>query len=755
MRIAIVTGQCPFVVGGAELLARDLESALRKAGHQAEIVSMPFKWYPPETVLDHIVAAKALDISEFNGVKVDLAICLKFPAYLMQHPNKTFWLLHQLRQAYDLWDSGTSDLFNHPLGAVVRQGVSFADRQAFAEAKGMFTISANVTDRLQRYSDVASEVLYPPPPLAARLSPTAGGDYFYYPSRIVATKRQYLVLRSLAASANRDVRLVFSGAPDTPSYGEELRRLAADLGVEDRVEWRGFVSEAEMVTLYENARAVVFTPIDEDLGYVALEAMLAGKPLVTVTDSGEPAALVRHEVEGLVVEPSPEALGEAFDRVMARPSDASAMGRAGHERYRSLDISWGKVVSTLTGVDAPGYVPAADMQPAAPLEPAKSAFERLNLPSDLALHREYYETHAERFLTSLEMLKTAFARCPPKRILEIGTSEPYVFSVLLRQAFPDAEFTAVQAFPEGRWTHRCEVDSKAPFDIDVAGLNVETTPLPYADDAFDLVILMEVLEHFCLDPGFVFRETRRVLGTGGAFLVTTPNLISLPAIARSLQGGTPYSFGPYVPWLGAYGRHNREFTPAEVADLGRYAGFETEVLETLDVYVQNQAPASLGDYMRQNQLPQTHRGQNIFWLGRALPGKDLGPQPPSLFLVDPGMFSARVAMVADADADRLLIQAGNTGPNPWSAEGPSRIRITVDCTDQAGRVAADILAVDLPHDVAPGAGAEVALRVERGSEGQGSWYEIGLFAEGVGPLKPAGRANTVCIFAERITLEGR
>jgi glycosyltransferase involved in cell wall biosynthesis len=348
VRIAIVTTQCPFVIGGAELHARNLELALRQHGHEAEIVSMPFKWYPATTVLDHMLAARALDISEFNGVKIDLAIGLKFPAYLMRHPNKVFWILHQHRQAYDLWDSGHSDLLDDAEGQVVRAAVMAADEVELGGGARVFANSANVAKRLKRYNAIDAAPLYHPPPLAGRLTGGEFGDYFYYPSRILTTKRQDLVLRSLALTG-KSVRVVFSGAADTPAYGQELLRLAHDLGVEDRVEWRGFVSDEEMIALYAGARAVLFTPIDEDLGYIALEAMLAGKPLVTLTDAGEPAALIRDGREGLVTAANPEAFAEALNRLAGSPRQAKAMGRAALERYRALDISWSRVVQTLTG----------------------------------------------------------------------------------------------------------------------------------------------------------------------------------------------------------------------------------------------------------------------------------------------------------------------------------------------------------------------------------------------------------------------
>ena len=347
MRIAILTTQCPFVIGGAELHAKSLERVLREAGHEAEIISMPFKWYPSTTILDHMLAARSLDVSEFNGVKIDLAICLKFPAYLMQHPNKVHWILHQHRQSYDLWDSGHSDLYDDENGKLVREAVREADNVELGAAPRVFANSANVAKRLLRYNNVVAEPLYHPPPLEGRLSRGEFGDYFYYPSRLSKSKRQDFVLRALART-EKNVRVVFSGAPDNPEYGRELARLAQELGVEDRVTWKGFVSDEDMIGLYARARGVVFTPIDEDLGYIALEAMLAGKPLLTLSDTGEPATLTRDGVEGLVVAPEPEALADAMNRLAGSKDLAGKMGEAAYQRYKGLDISWANVVAKLT-----------------------------------------------------------------------------------------------------------------------------------------------------------------------------------------------------------------------------------------------------------------------------------------------------------------------------------------------------------------------------------------------------------------------
>lgn len=773
MRIVILTTQCPFVVGGAELHARSLERVLREEGHEAEIVTMPFKWYPSTTILDHMLAARSLDVSEYNGAKIDLAICLKFPAYLMQHPNKTFWVLHQHRQTYDLWDSGHSDLFDDENGQFVREAIRAADNAEFSRNSRIFANSANVAKRLLDYNNVVATPLYHPPPLADRLSTGEFGDYFYYPSRITPSKRQEFVLRSLALS-DKKVRVVFSGAPDNPGYGQELVKLAHDLGVADRIEWRGYVSDKEMIALYAGARGVVFTPIDEDLGYIALEAMLAGKPLLTLSDAGEPATLVRNEVEGLVVNPEPSSLAQAMNRLMSKPEAARNMGTAGLERYHALDISWANVVAALTTnvsvassrvpsermdihshPKAPNRFAAIDSTtPAAPWPgPTLDALaERYVFGDHLIRHRDYYETHWPRYQATLDaLLRTGIN---PLRILELGTSSPYVFTAFLKQAFPKAEFRVVQESPAGlSWSHKIigQEAQSTDIDIEVFGLNVETTSFPFRDGEFDLVIAMEMLEHFAIDPSFVFRESRRVLREGGAFIVTTPNLISLPGLHRALGGGSPYSFGVFVPWNGAYGRHNREYTPHEVESLARYAGFETALLETSDVYRQDEIPSELPNYMREQGYPLSLRGQNIFYVGLKASTVPQTPFPANLFPIDPAILSGAIELQrATEGEDGFIVKITNVSPTLWLATGPQRMRLTVDRVDQNGLVTLDAQSFDLARDVAAGSALEIPIKAIKGSEGAECWHEIGLYLEGAGPLKGAGRIKTVSVFAQRL-----
>src|SRR5437763_10325740 len=164
MRVLIATTQVPFIQGGAETMAKGLRQALRAAGHEAEIVAIPFKWYPPERIVETMLACRLLDLTESAGARVDRVIGLKFPAYLIPHPNKIIWLLHQHRTAYELWDHpAAGDLIHFPNGLVVREAIRQADRELIPEAKAIYTLSENVSGRLRRYSGIPSEPLYNPP----------------------------------------------------------------------------------------------------------------------------------------------------------------------------------------------------------------------------------------------------------------------------------------------------------------------------------------------------------------------------------------------------------------------------------------------------------------------------------------------------------------------------------------------------------------------------------------------------------------
>jgi glycosyltransferase involved in cell wall biosynthesis len=343
MKIAIVNNQAPFVRGGAELLAEWLHDKLEDYGHEAEIVRIPFQWNPPERIVDHMLAARLVRLAN-----VDRVVALKFPAYYVPHEDKVLWLLHQFRQAYDLWGTPYQDIPNTPAGHGIRDAIIDSDRRYLGEARRIYTNSKIVGGRLKFYSGLDSEVLFPPLYDATPYRCEDYGDYFFFPSRITAGKRQHVAVQAMAA-VRSSARLIVAGAAETPG---DLRRLMSvveehDLG--DRVEviprW---ISDEEKLRLLAGARGVVYLPFGEDsYGYVTLEAFHARKPVITLADSGGTLELIEHRRNGIVAQ-DVEELAMAMDELACDAALAQRLGQAALETIDELGISWDRVIRCLT-----------------------------------------------------------------------------------------------------------------------------------------------------------------------------------------------------------------------------------------------------------------------------------------------------------------------------------------------------------------------------------------------------------------------
>ncbi len=110
--------------------------------------------------------------------------------------------------------------------------------------------------------------------------------------------------------------------------------------------------------------------------------------------------------------------------------------------------------------------------------------------------------------------------------------------------------------------------------------NVETDPLPYPDDHFDVILFCEVVEHLTNDPLAALMEIRRVLKPGGGLVLTTPNSTSARNLLKIVTGKSVYDrYSAYGP----YGRHNREYTPSEIRRLLGAIGFSVERIFTANV----------------------------------------------------------------------------------------------------------------------------------------------------------------------------
>ncbi len=339
MRIAVLRPQVPFARGGVEIFTDELVTELRARGHEADLVSLPFKWYPGARVLTQAFLWRMLDLDEADGTKIDVVVATKFPSYVVRHPEKRVWLVHQFRQAYELDGTDLGQFGPSAEDRALRRQVQALDRVALGEATRLFATSANVASRLERSTGLAAEVLpHPPQALPYRSAPAQG--FVLSASRLDRAKRIDLLLDALSLEPTLDA-VIASDGPDR----ERLEQITRARGLDGRVFFEGRVDAERLAALYATCSAVFYAPVDEDFGMGPYEAFLSGKPVITTTDAGGPLDVVSDRETGLVVEPEPAAIGRAAAWLRDHEAEAAAFGRAG--KAVADEVTWDSAIARL------------------------------------------------------------------------------------------------------------------------------------------------------------------------------------------------------------------------------------------------------------------------------------------------------------------------------------------------------------------------------------------------------------------------
>ncbi len=343
--IGICLPQVPFVHGGAEIHALALRDQLRQRGYQAELITVPYKWYPREQIMTSVRLWQQLDLSEADGRPIDLLITTKFPSYFAPHANKVLWLIHQFRQIYDLYGTPYSDFDRHDRwDEKFRKQLITMDRDALGQHRRLFSNSRNTAERLQKFNGLTATALYHPPKLFPRYSCRGYGNFLLSVGRLDKLKRVDWLIRALRFCPAPLRCLIAGTGPELP----KLQELAVECGVADRVEFLGFVDDQRLLELYAECFAVYYAPFDEDYGYVTLEAFFSQKPVLTALDSGGTLEFVEDEHNGFIIDPGNERLlAEKINLLFNDRELCRCLGAAGHAKVKN--ISWDHVIRELLG----------------------------------------------------------------------------------------------------------------------------------------------------------------------------------------------------------------------------------------------------------------------------------------------------------------------------------------------------------------------------------------------------------------------
>lgn len=434
---------------------------------------------------------------------------------------------------------------------------------------------------------------------------------------------------------------------DHPSQLRLVLTGKADVEVPEHsdIEFRGFVSEKEMLGLMAGATIYVMPSGRESFSIVTLEAMAQRTPVLA---SGVSEVLVDHVTQSGAgrIYRDYESFAARLREMLADESSRKAMGEAGRayvtSRFTRSQIKEALVaaiescVSSFENKDADNATSTAQSKvikegeiaqvfvepksidisysPAMPLPAGWTEQDLRTLVTSIQVEdgpveelRNYASDDFRRFIYTLGLVPET----PGLKILELGAN-PYFTTTLLHK-FRESELHLANYFGtdarEG--TQKVTIhETGEVLSFPYNQFNMETDSFPYPDESFDVVLFCEIIEHLLSDPVHPLLEIRRVLKPSGILVVTTPNVARLENVNKLFSGQNIYD--PYSGY-GPYGRHNREYTQQELFGLLSANGFQVDSIFTADVRPNQESESPSIDQIRpllKNRHPQL--GQYIF-----------------------------------------------------------------------------------------------------------------------------------------------
>lgn len=418
-----------------------------------------------------------------------------------------------------------------------------------------------------------------------------------------------------------EARLILGGEehPELP-----LAPVISSLGLDGAVRRLGFVSAEHLDGTIAACDIVVnlrHPTVGESSG--TLQRALGLGKAALVSEVGSFAELPDEICLKVGVDASEEdLLVEYLDLLVSRPDLRRALGENAR-RWVEQECSWKTVAERyatfLEAVAAgrdwrnrPDTVTAVEPElRAAPVEPAEIA----RWGGERETDRAYLNIHMTRIEKTLAITPRGKVG---DRVLEMGA---YLqMTPALKSQLGYGEVRGCYYGKLGVVEHKAvrSADGEV-FECDIDLFDAERDRFPYPDEHFSTVLCCELVEHLAADPMHMMSEINRILRPGGGLVLTTPNITSSRAIAAAMLGYHPGFFPAYIRPIedGTDARHNREYTPREVARLLIDSGFEVTLLDTGPFRDEPKPELAWVERLLERYVLETElRGDGIYAVGR-------------------------------------------------------------------------------------------------------------------------------------------
>jgi len=179
-------------------------------------------------------------------------------------------------------------------------------------------------------------------------------SFFLYVARIGMAKRQDILIDAFSSIAKKesDVKLVLVGSLENVNYYKKLLLLIKRRGLKDRVKILTNVPYSTLLDVLSRCMCFVNVPFLEDFGIAPIEAMAAGKFVISVFPSGNYEVLkhapgVMWIREKFYREKMVEEVKKALEAFLKNREELIERGRENRKYVRKLGLTWDSFTSKL------------------------------------------------------------------------------------------------------------------------------------------------------------------------------------------------------------------------------------------------------------------------------------------------------------------------------------------------------------------------------------------------------------------------
>lgn len=240
---------------------------------------------------------------------VEICYCHTPPRWLYGYPTSVSWQKYPIVRTYAAL-----------VGFFMRQ----YDYEAAQRVNVFVANSEHTKARINKFYRRDSTVIYPPIVIPKK-STVKKENYYLVTSRLVGGKGLPLAVE---AANILGIHIKIAGAP--AGYSTEYQSLLEKR--RGNVELLGFVSDHELVSLYQKAKGFLALATDEDFGMTPVEAMAAGTPVIAYRGGGYTETVIEGKTGIFFSEPTVSSVVDAIQRFEKRSWDP-AVCRAEAERF--------------------------------------------------------------------------------------------------------------------------------------------------------------------------------------------------------------------------------------------------------------------------------------------------------------------------------------------------------------------------------------------------------------------------------------